>query len=106
MQDKTILIAHAERDWKTLLNFWEAFWILRRNPPLIILSTEAEPVVPFAIVRRLFFGTRVVFVETITRINRPSLTGRNMYWLAYDFFFHMRSLEWHFPKRTYGGPLA
>jgi beta-1,4-N-acetylglucosaminyltransferase len=105
MRGKTFFIAHSERDWKFLLNLWEALLILRRERPTLILSTGAGPVVPFALVGRLFFGTRVVFVETITRIDKPSMTGRIMYWLAHDFFYQWKSLSSYFPKGTYGGPL-
>lgn len=105
MVGKTWFIAHSERDWKFLLNLWEAFRILWRERPTVILSTGAGPAVPFAIVGRLFFGTRVVFVETITRIHRPSMTGRIMYRLAHEFFYQWESLRPSFPKGTYGGPL-
>lgn len=105
MQGKTRFIAHSERDWKFLLNLWEAFCILRKERPAVILSTGAGPVVPFAIIGRLFFGTRVVFVETITRIEKPSMTGKIMYHLANDFFYQWESLRTYFPRGTYGGPL-
>lgn len=105
MQGKTYFIAHSERDWKFLLNLWEAFRILWRERPAVILSTGAGPVVPFALVGRLFFRTRVVFVETITRIEKPSMTGKIMYRLAHDFFYQWESLRTYFPKGTYGGPL-
>jgi len=105
MQQRTFFITHAERDWRVLLNFGEAFRILRRERPDVILSTGAGPVVPFAVVGRLLFGTRVVFVETITRIERPSLTGRIMYRLANDFFFQWESLRRYFPKGRFGGAL-
>lgn len=105
MAGKTWFIAHSERDWKFLLNLWEAFRILWKDRPAVILSTGAGPVVPFALVGRLFFHTRVVFVETITRVDRPSMTGKIMYWLAHDFFYQWESLRRYFPKGIYGGPL-
>ncbi|MFH1635549.1 MAG: PssD/Cps14F family polysaccharide biosynthesis glycosyltransferase [Chloroflexota bacterium] len=105
MNDRTYFIAHSERDWKFFLNLWEAFQILRKEKPDVILSTGAGPVVPFAIVGRLLFGVRVVFVETITRIKKPSLTGRIMYWLAHDFFYQWQPLRQFFPKAKYGEPL-
>jgi UDP-N-acetylglucosamine:LPS N-acetylglucosamine transferase len=105
MQNRTYFIAHSERDWKFLLNLWEAFVILRRERPTVILSTGAGPVVPFAIVGRFLFGTRVVFVETIARIDSPSMTGRIMYWLAHDFFYQWPQLATYFPRGTYGGLL-
>ena len=45
MEGKTLFITHSERDWKTLLNLWEAFRILRRTRPKVILSTGAGPAV-------------------------------------------------------------
>lgn len=105
MVGKTYIIHHAERDWSVLLNFWEAFAILRRERPRVILSTGAGPVVPFAIIGRVFFRTRVIFVETLTRIERPSLTGRIMYWLAHDFYYQWKPLARFFPKGVCCGPL-
>ena len=105
MEGKTLFITHAERDWRILKNVWEAIAILARERPQVILSTGAGPVVPFALIGRLFFGTRVVFVETITRIDRPSLTARLMYYLANDFFYQWQSLRRFFPKGRYGGAL-
>lgn len=106
MVGRTRFITHSERDWKVLLNLIEAFRILRAERPAVILSTGAGPIVPFAVIGRLFFGTHIIFIETITRINAPSLTGRIMYWLADDFFYQWRPLERYFPKGTFGGPLV
>ena len=105
MQGRTYYITHSERDWRFLLNLWEAFVLLRQLRPTLILSTGAGPAVPFALVGRLCFGTRVVFIETITRIDRPSMTGRLMYWLAHDFYYQWQGLARYFPKGKYGGAL-
>ncbi len=105
MEGRTLFITHAERDWRVLKNIREAIAILARERPQVILSTGAGPAVPFALVGRLFFGTRVVFVETITRIDRPSLTGRLMYYLAHDFFYQWQGLARWFPKGRCGGLL-
>lgn len=106
MEARTMFIAHSERDWRFVLNLWEAFRILQRTRPQVILSTGAGPAVPFALVGRLLFDTRVVFVETITRIDRPSLTGRLMYWLAHDFFYQWDSLRVFFPRAKCCGTLV
>ncbi len=105
MIGKTYFISHSERDWKFLLNLWEAFLILKRKRPHIILSTGAGPVVPFAIVGRLFFGTYIVFVETITRVYKPSMTGRIMYYLSHKFFYQWHELAPYFRKGECGGPI-
>ena len=105
MKGRTYFITHSERDWKFLLNLWEAYRILRAERPTVILSTGAGPVVPFALVSKLLFKIGVVYVETIARVNRPSLTGRIMYWLSDNFYYQHRSLEKYFPKGSYGGTL-
>jgi UDP-N-acetylglucosamine:LPS N-acetylglucosamine transferase len=106
MVGKTYFIAHSERDWKFFLNLWEAFRILRRERPQVLLSTGAGPAVPFALVGRYLFGCRVVYIETITRIHSPSLTGKLMYCLAHDFFYQWQSLGRFFPRGRLGGPLV
>ena len=105
MQGKTHFISHSERDWRFIINLWEAIQILRKERPHVILSTGAGPAVPFALVGRFLFGMRIIFVETITRIERPSLTGRIMYRLANIFFYQWESLRKYFPKGLFGGPL-
>lgn len=106
MAGKTYFISHSERDWKFFVNMWEAYRILHRERPDLLLSTGAGPAVPFALIGRLLFGCRIVFVETITRIDRPSLTGRLMYRLAHDFFYQWPTLARFFPRVVYGGPLV
>ena len=106
MHGRTYFISHAERNWKIVLNFLEAYRILRRERPSVLLSTGAGPAVPFAVVGRFLFGMRIVFVETFTRIERPSLTGRLMYRLSHDFYYQWAALRKFFPHAIHGGPLA
>ena len=105
MRGKTRFIAHSERDWKFVLNLFEAYRILRDERPGAILSAGAGPAVPFALIGRLFFGCRIIYVETVTRITTPSLTGRIMYWLAHDFFIQWKTLTGFFPSARFAGPL-
>lgn len=105
MKGRTQFIAHSERDWRFFLNLWEAFCILRRERPNVVVSAGAGPIVPFAIIGRILFGCHFIYIETIARINKPSMTGKIMYWLAHDFFYQWRSLQRFFPKAKYAGPL-
>jgi beta-1,4-N-acetylglucosaminyltransferase len=104
MMGRTYFIRHSERDWLVCLNFWEAWRILRRENPDLILSTGAGPAVPFAAVGKLL-GVPAIFIETFTRVTKPSLTGRIMYHLAERLFYQWKPLERFFPNGTYGGPL-
>lgn len=104
MQGKTYFITHSERDWKLMLNLWEAFQVLRKERPDVIVSAGAGPAIPFALVGKLF-GARIVFMETITRIDNPSLTGRLMAHVADDFFYQWEALRRYFPRAICGGPI-
>jgi len=105
MQDKTYFIRHSERDWLFLVNLWEAWTIARREKPVLILSTGAGPVVPFALIGKIL-GIPTIYVETFAHLRQPSMSGRIMYHLAARFFYQWRALEHHFPCGTYGGPLV
>ena len=105
MQGRTYFIRHSERDWRFLVNLLEAWRILRKERPGLILSTGAGPVVPFALVGKLI-AIPTVFIETFTRITAPSLAGKIMYVLADRFFYQWKPLERFFPRGTYGGPLV
>ena len=102
---RTHFIRHSERDWRFLANLWEAWRILRKEGPSLILSTGAGPVVPFALVGQAL-GIPTVFIETFTRVTEPSLTGRIMYRRADRFFYQWRPLGRFFPRGIYGGPVA
>lgn len=97
MADKTCFISHAERDWRVAYNLYEAWRILRRERPDVILSTGAGPVVPFAILARLL-RIKVVYIETITRIHDLSLTGRLMYRLSDVFYVQWEELMRNLPR--------
>ena len=105
MAAKTYFVTHSERDWTFLVNLWEAYRILRRERPDVILSTGAGIAVPFAILARLLSGIRVVFVETMTRVSAPSVTGKLMYRLAHRFYYQHPGLKDFFPAGIYGGPI-
>lgn len=104
MEDKTYFIKHSERDLLFFVNLWEAWKILRKERPALILSAGAGPAVPFALVGKLFRIPNI-FIEISAQVTKPSLTGRIMYHLADRFFYQWKNLESNFPKGTYGGLL-
>jgi beta-1,4-N-acetylglucosaminyltransferase len=104
MKSRTYFIAHSERDWKFLVNLWEAWKILRKEKPRLLLSTGAGPIVPFTLVGKLL-GVRTLYIEIGTQVTQPSVTGRLMYYLADRFFYQWEALRRFFPKGVYGGTL-
>lgn len=59
--------------------------VFRREKPDIIFSTGSEIALPAFFLGKFFFGTRLVFLETATRVVDPSLTGKILYPFA-DLF--------------------
>lgn len=76
LSGEDVAYAHSPttRSLKNLLrNTWLAWRIVRRRRPKAIVTTGAGIAVPFAWVGRLF-GVSVVYIESLTRIDRPSLS--------------------------------
>jgi len=70
---------------RLIANLGLAWKLLRRDRPDAILSTGAGLAVPFFLVGKLL-GIRLVYVESVTRIETISLSGRLVYRLADRFF--------------------
>jgi UDP-N-acetylglucosamine:LPS N-acetylglucosamine transferase len=93
----------------TLSLLWAAFrlfWIFLKERPKVLFSTGAEIAVPAFLIGKLFFGAKVVFVESLTRIKNPSLTGKWAYPLSDYFLVQNSSLaEAYGPKAQFHGSL-
>jgi beta-1,4-N-acetylglucosaminyltransferase len=75
---ENLIFAHGptNRSLKNLVkNLVVAVSVIRRTRPRVILTTGAGVAVPFAWIGRLT-GARVVYVESLTRIDAPSLSCR------------------------------
>lgn len=104
IEEKTMRIVHSERDWKLIINFWEAARILMARRPDVIVSCGAGPAVPFALVGKAM-GMKVIFIETFAAVVRPSLTGRLLRPLADLCIYQWKNLAPFFPNGVYGGPI-
>jgi beta-1,4-N-acetylglucosaminyltransferase len=104
MEGKTYFVTLFERDLNFFVNLWEAWKVLRKERPQLLLSAGAGIVVPFAVWAKLM-GIPIVYVETLTRVRYPSLTGKIMYRLADRFFYQWESLRPFFPQGECCGPI-
>jgi UDP-N-acetylglucosamine:LPS N-acetylglucosamine transferase len=66
-------------------NFWLAAVVIRRHRPDVLLSTGGGVTVPLFAVGKLV-GARLIYVESLTRVDGPSLTGKLVYPLVDRFF--------------------
>jgi UDP-N-acetylglucosamine:LPS N-acetylglucosamine transferase len=85
-----------------VLNLVLAWRIVRRTRPRVILSTGAAIAVPFAWVGRLL-GAKVVYIESVTRVDSPSLSGRLVAPVANRVYVQWPELEPHLRRARYAG---
>jgi len=104
IESRTIRIAHSQRDWKLMVNLWEAWKILSEHRPDVIISCGAGPAVPFALVGKVL-GIKVVFIETFAAVKKPTLTGRILYYFSDLFIYQWKNLSESYPKGIYGGSI-
>ena len=83
-------------------NLFLAWRTLRVVRPRIMLSTGAGVAVPFAWIARLR-GVRVVYVESFTRIEGLSLSGRLIRPIAHRMYVQWPELAGAVPKARYAG---
>ena len=98
MKNKTYFITHSERNWKFFKNLWEAVTIIRKERPQVLMSMGAGVIVPFSLIGRYFFGIKTIYIESLAGMEKPTLTGRIMYYLADYFYYQWPNLKSYFPQ--------
>jgi beta-1,4-N-acetylglucosaminyltransferase len=105
LADETVVHAHGPTNrnaWALIRNLWLAVGVLRSTRPRAILTTGAGVAVPFAWVGRLL-GARIVYVESATRIESPSLSLRLVRPFVSQIYVQWPELEKALPGARYRG---
>jgi UDP-N-acetylglucosamine transferase subunit ALG13 len=97
-------ISFSHRDWRFLINIKEAFNILRKEKPKVILTSGGGFSVAFALAGKVL-GIPTVYVETCAKVDVPTMTGRAMRYLTRDCYYQWPQVAKHFPKGKYVGLL-
>ena len=106
--DERVVYAYGptNRSIKNLVrNLVLAWRVIGRVRPRVILSTGAGVAVPFAWIGRLY-GARVVFVESLTRIDGPSLSCRMIAPVAERVYVQWPELAETYPRAVYRGAVV
>jgi UDP-N-acetylglucosamine:LPS N-acetylglucosamine transferase len=102
---ETVVYAHSptNRSLKNLVrNLFLAWRTIRRVRPRVMLTTGAGVAVPFAWIARLL-GVEVVYIESFTRIEGPSLTCRLVRRVASRIYVQWPELLPVVPRSRYAG---
>ncbi len=88
------------------VNLFQFIQIFLKEKPSVLFSTGAEIAVPAFYIGKIFFRTRLIFLETLTRVRNLSYTGKVLYPIV-DLFLVQWSelLSEKRPKAIYKGRL-
>lgn len=90
---------------KLLQNLNQAINILKKENPDVVISTGAAAAVPICYAAKMF-GKKIIFIETIAAVDKPSLSGRAIYPIADLFVIQWKNLKKYYERAFYGGPLV
>jgi UDP-N-acetylglucosamine:LPS N-acetylglucosamine transferase len=89
---------------KLIKNIFQSIKIFLREKPDVIISTGAGVAIPICYIGKLF-GSKIIFIESFCRTEKPSLSGRLVYPISDLFIVQWEKLKEYCPKAIYGGPL-
>jgi len=72
--------------------------------PKAIISTGVHSTLPLCLLGWLF-RRKVIYIETVAVVDKPTLTGKIMYKFASEFYVQWEELLEVYPKGIYGGVL-
>jgi len=75
----------------------QSFKAVIKEKPDVIISTGAGVAIPPCYLAKLFFNSKIIFVESFCRIEEPSLSGKFMYPIS-DLFL----VQWPEMLKKYG----
>lgn len=94
----------ARSPFKTIQSFVQAWKIIAREKPSLVISTGADVTVPVCVAAKLQ-GVPVIFIESFCRVTEPGITGRIVSVFADRTFYQWRSLKKFYPNGIYAGSI-
>jgi beta-1,4-N-acetylglucosaminyltransferase len=104
-KEKVYFILPARRSYpKFIVSFLQSLYIILKERPSVIISTGAEIGYPSLLIGH-YLGIKTIYIETLARINSPSLCGELSYGKVDHFYVQWKSSLKFFPKAKYVGSL-
>ncbi len=87
-------------------NFLQVLRILRKEKPDVVMTSGAGVALTPCYLAKILFGAKIVFIETSSRFDKPSLIGRMLYPIADLFLVQWPGvLKYYGKKAIYAGCL-
>ncbi|HLS29341.1 MAG TPA: PssD/Cps14F family polysaccharide biosynthesis glycosyltransferase [Flavobacteriaceae bacterium] len=84
--------------------FFKSIYLFFKTNPQVIVSTGAGGVIPMLLIGKLF-GRKLIFIETFSRTDSKTLTGKICYLFADSFIVQWEGLLSLYPKAKYFGSI-
>ncbi len=97
-----VIMQEARMLGRALINFCAAFYILYKRQPDLVISTGAGVAVPFVYASK-FLGIKCIYIESISRSEVLSLSGRLVYQLVDEFYVQWPDITTRYDKAIYAG---
>lgn len=80
----------------------QATLLLLKERSNVIVTTGSDVAVPFCYIGRLM-GKKIIFIESWSRVRKPSKSGKLVYPIANLFFVQWEDLKSEYPRAVYAG---
>ncbi len=95
---------HRSRPYSWIRGMLMSFLVVMKRRPDVVLTTGAGIVIFFCIFSKLA-GAKLIFIESMASVDRPTLTARVLYPFSDLFIVQWPGLLSYFPKARYLGRL-
>jgi len=89
-----------------LVSLWTIFKIFFKKKPHLIFSTGSEIAIPAFLIGKLIFRAKTIYMESLTRVNNLSMSGKLLYGLTDVFLVQWKELTEKYNKAIYRGRLV
>jgi len=99
-KDRVVFLTDPGRNLLRLVkNAFQSLSVIRKERPDVILSTGAGLAIPACYFAKMM-GKKVIFIDSICRIERPSLSGRLAYPIASLFLVQWKGMMAKYGKKA------
>lgn len=82
----------------------QAALLLLKERSNVIVTAGSDVAVPFCYIGKLL-GKKIIFIESWSRVRKPSKSGKLVYPIANLFFVQWEDLKSEYPRAVYAGRL-
>jgi len=100
-EEKVCFVEDPKRNIMIIIKcFFQTFSVLYKERPTVVISTGAGIGVVVCYIAKLFFCSKIIFLESFCRIDEPSLSGRLVYPIADLFFVQWKEMLGRYGKKA------